>query len=86
MRAIILKTAMLIALLGVTPMAATQPDPATFAEPVISGTFPDPSVCRVGNDYYVVHSSFVFFLFGAASIYPLLKFSGTESYPLCFDY
>lgn len=29
--------------------------------PVIRGCFPDPSVCRVGGDYYLVASSFGFF-------------------------
>ncbi|MFG2577190.1 glycoside hydrolase family 43 protein [Streptomyces sp. NPDC048481] len=35
--------------------------PATFANPVIPGFHPDPSVCRVGDDYYVVCSSFEYF-------------------------
>jgi xylan 1,4-beta-xylosidase len=30
----------------------------TFGNPVIPGFFPDPSVCRVGDDYYVACSSF----------------------------
>jgi alpha-N-arabinofuranosidase len=29
-----------------------------YCNPVISGFYPDPSVCRVGNDYYLVNSSF----------------------------
>ncbi|MEU4876463.1 glycoside hydrolase family 43 protein [Streptomyces sp. NPDC021608] len=35
--------------------------PATFSNPVIPGFHPDPSVCRVGDDYYVVCSSFEYF-------------------------
>jgi xylan 1,4-beta-xylosidase len=31
-----------------------------FSNPVISGFHPDPSVCRVGEDYYLVVSSFAF--------------------------
>ena len=31
-----------------------------FSNPVISGFHPDPSVCRVGDDYYLVVSSFAF--------------------------
>ncbi|KAA9089681.1 glycoside hydrolase family 43 protein [Microbacterium radiodurans] len=27
-------------------------------EPVVAGFHPDPSICRVGDDYYLVHSSF----------------------------
>lgn len=33
----------------------------TFANPVIGGFNPDPSVCRVGDDYYVATSSFEYF-------------------------
>jgi len=33
----------------------------TFRNPIISGCYPDPSICRVGDDYYMVHSSFEFF-------------------------
>lgn len=35
--------------------------PNTFNNPVISGFYPDPSICRVGEDYYMVHSSFEYF-------------------------
>lgn len=34
---------------------------ATFKNPIISGFHPDPSICRVGNDYYLVTSSFEWF-------------------------
>lgn len=33
----------------------------TYSNPVISGFHPDPSVCRVGDDYYLVTSSFEYF-------------------------
>jgi beta-xylosidase len=33
----------------------------TYDNPVISGFHPDPSVCRVGDDYYLVCSSFEYF-------------------------
>lgn len=32
-----------------------------YTNPVIPGFYPDPSVCRVGEDYYLVNSSFEFF-------------------------
>lgn len=32
-----------------------------YKNPVISGFHPDPSVCRVGDDYYLVNSSFEYF-------------------------
>ncbi|MDY2629280.1 MAG: glycoside hydrolase family 43 protein [Lachnospiraceae bacterium] len=33
----------------------------TFSNPLLSGFYPDPSICRVGSDYYMVTSSFVYF-------------------------
>jgi xylan 1,4-beta-xylosidase len=33
----------------------------TFTNPVLSGFYPDPSVSRVGDDYYLVHSTFEYF-------------------------
>lgn len=33
----------------------------TYQNPVISGFHPDPSICRVGGDYYLVTSSFGYF-------------------------
>ncbi len=35
--------------------------PSRFRNPVLPGFHPDPSVCRVGSDYYLVTSSFEFF-------------------------
>lgn len=34
---------------------------ATFKNPLLSGFYPDPSICRVNDDYYMVTSSFVYF-------------------------
>ncbi|WP_053742959.1 glycoside hydrolase family 43 protein [Streptomyces sp. NRRL WC-3618] len=42
-------------------MSDTQQADATFPNPVIPGFHPDPSVCRVGDDYYLVCSSFEYF-------------------------
>ncbi len=33
----------------------------TFKNPIIPGTYPDPSICRVDDDYYLVTSSFEYF-------------------------
>ena len=33
----------------------------TFNNPILSGFYPDPSICRVGDDYYMVNSSFEWF-------------------------
>ncbi|MFW5759486.1 MAG: glycoside hydrolase family 43 protein [Cyclobacteriaceae bacterium] len=38
-----------------------QMNTIAYQNPVIPGFHPDPSVCRVGNDYYLVTSSFEFF-------------------------
>jgi len=36
-------------------------EPVTYNNPVIPGFFSDPSVCRVGEDYYLVNSTFEYF-------------------------
>lgn len=33
----------------------------TFKNPILPGFYPDPSICRVGEDYYLVTSSFEYF-------------------------
>jgi xylan 1,4-beta-xylosidase len=33
----------------------------TYQNPILPGTHPDPSICRVGDDYYLVVSSFEYF-------------------------
>ena len=35
--------------------------PKTFRNPILSGCYPDPSICRVGEDYYLVTSTFEYF-------------------------
>ena len=32
-----------------------------FYTPILQGCYPDPSITRKGNDYYLVNSSFVFY-------------------------
>jgi len=34
---------------------------ATYTNPILSGFYPDPSICRVGDDYYLVTSTFAYF-------------------------
>lgn len=41
--------------------ALAQQTPKTFQNPILSGFNPDPSICRVGDDYYLVTSSFTWF-------------------------
>jgi len=33
----------------------------TFKNPILPGFYPDPSVCRVGDDFYLVTSTFAYF-------------------------
>ncbi|HRZ98753.1 MAG TPA: glycoside hydrolase family 43 protein, partial [Paludibacter sp.] len=35
--------------------------PDEFYNPILQGCYPDPSICRKGNDYYLISSSFAFF-------------------------
>jgi xylan 1,4-beta-xylosidase len=35
--------------------------PGEYRNPVLAGFYPDPDVCRVGGDYYLVNSSFAYF-------------------------
>lgn len=42
-----------------TPAATTMP--STYPNPVLSGFAADPSVCRMGDDYYLATSSFEYF-------------------------
>jgi xylan 1,4-beta-xylosidase len=35
--------------------------PKTFHNPILSGFYPDPSICRVGDDYYLINSTFEYF-------------------------
>ncbi|MFC1490392.1 family 43 glycosylhydrolase [Candidatus Latescibacterota bacterium] len=44
-----------------TGKAAAVPAADEYLNPVIGGFFPDPSICRAGDDYYVVNSSFNYF-------------------------
>jgi len=41
-------------------MPAT-PKPDEYLNPIVAGFYPDPSICRVGGDYYLVNSSFNYF-------------------------
>jgi xylan 1,4-beta-xylosidase len=35
--------------------------PRYFRNPILPGFYPDPSICRVGEDYYLINSTFEFF-------------------------
>lgn len=40
---------------------ATPLQPDEYRNPILAGYYPDPSICRVGDDYYLIHSSFSHF-------------------------
>ena len=42
---------------SIAPSAAE----ATFTNPILPGGYPDPSICRVQDDFYVVNSTFEYF-------------------------
>lgn len=48
-------------LLVTTSTLFAQSPPLTFSNPILPGYHPDPSICRVGDDYYLVNSTFVWF-------------------------
>ena len=33
----------------------------TFTNPILNGFYPDPSICKVDNSYYLINSTFVYF-------------------------
>ncbi len=42
--------------------AFSHPLPAGhFQNPILAGFYPDPSICRVGDDYYLINSTFAYF-------------------------
>lgn len=43
------------------PALSSPKQPETFQNPVIPGFYPDPSICRAGDDYYIVNSTFEYF-------------------------
>ena len=40
---------------------AATPGPGEYLNPIVAGFYPDPSICRVGDDYYLVNSAFNYF-------------------------
>lgn len=61
-----MKNKFLYAIIALLNCCHVLAQPATFNQqgfmnPIITGFHPDPSVCRVGNDYYLANSSFEYF-------------------------
>jgi xylan 1,4-beta-xylosidase len=48
-------------LLGMPPPEASPQDTKVFSNPILAGFYPDPSICKAGDDYYLVTSTFAYF-------------------------
>lgn len=48
-------------LLAFTPAVIFGAAPASYQNPIVRGVNPDPSICRVGEDYYLITSSMFFY-------------------------
>ena len=46
---------------GMDPVFETELKESEYRNPILAGFYPDPSVCRVGDTYYLVNSSFSYF-------------------------
>ena len=33
----------------------------TFSNPILKGFYPDPSICKAGDSYYLINSTFAYF-------------------------
>ncbi len=53
--------AILASVLFVRSISPGQAETGGFHNPILSGFYPDPSICRVGPDYYLVTSTFSYF-------------------------
>ena len=53
-----LRTSLLIILVCQSVSVTAQ---RYYQNPILAGFYPDPSICRVGNDYYLTVSSFAYF-------------------------
>ena len=62
----VIAAAIMLLILLLTSYACQQPmqSPATvntISNPILAGFYPDPSICRVGENYYLVNSTFAYF-------------------------
>ncbi len=58
---IILLTHLCFSLIAQYQINTNETDERFFINPIFAGDYPDPSLLRDGNDYYVVHSSFDYY-------------------------
>lgn len=55
------KSLLLLIAVSITTFASANDIPQTYNNPILTGYHPDPSICRVGDDFYLVNSSFEWF-------------------------
>jgi alpha-N-arabinofuranosidase len=46
---------------GRDPVPSETLQPGEFRNPILTGFYPDPSICQVGEDYYLINSTFAYF-------------------------
>lgn len=56
-----MKKFVFVFLLSAFSLCSFSQKEAQYTNPILSGFYPDPSICRVGNDYYLVNSTFSYF-------------------------
>lgn len=54
-------TLMMLLMAMITSFTIAQNPPENYKNPILTGYHPDPSICRVGDDFYLVNSSFEWF-------------------------
>jgi alpha-N-arabinofuranosidase len=57
---LLVAAALVICLLGQLTNISAQPK-KEFTNPILAGFYPDPSICKIGDDYYIVNSTFAYF-------------------------
>ena len=57
----LLQITFLLALVITILSCSSENVPTTYTNPILPGSHPDPTICRVGDDYYIANSSFVWF-------------------------
>lgn len=76
---------------GHDPVFDAPLPPGHYRNPILAGSFPDPSLCRVGDDHYLVCSSFTYFpglpIFHSRDLvnWRLINHAVTEAQGLNFD-
>ena len=51
----------LVLFISCSPEGASVQKRKGFNNPILAGFYPDPSICKVGSDYYLVNSTFSYF-------------------------